>query len=94
MREPAEAAHQPGDTADTTPTEARFVLPAGSFALAELFERDTNAEVTLTPATASARDHALLVVRTDCDRPLVKEIIDSNPTVEQIKRFDGGTSRW
>lgn len=94
MRESAEAARQQGDTADTTPTEARFVLPAGSFALAELFERDTNVEVTLAPATANPRDHALLVVRTDCDRSVVKEIIESDPVVEQIERFDGGASGW
>lgn len=74
---------------------ARFALAAEAVALADLFERDPNANVELEPAVAAPDDLALLVVRTEeLGRDAVDELLRTDPAFDRVDRVGGCAGAW
>jgi predicted DNA binding protein len=73
---------------------ATFDLPAGRFALAELFERVSDVRVELEPAVANPDDHALLMVRTTDHKRPVEAALRADPTIAAAECFRERADSW
>ncbi|WP_228842275.1 helix-turn-helix domain-containing protein [Halococcus agarilyticus] len=81
-------------SASTSASTARFAIPAEKFALADLFERVSDARVECEPAVANPDDHALLVVRADGHERSVDAGVRSDPGVGAAERFGERADGW
>jgi predicted DNA binding protein len=81
-------------SASTGASTARFMLPAESFALADLFERVPNARVKCEATVANPDDHALLVVQSDERKREVDATLRSDPGIATIECFGDREDSW
>jgi predicted DNA binding protein len=94
MTDSASTVRPPTPDISTTPSTAQFDLPAGAFALAELFERVPDARAELDPTIANPADHALVVVHADADERTVDAAIRSDRGVAAVERFGERADGW
>jgi hypothetical protein len=81
------------DVLTATTSTAVFDLPAGAFALADLFERVPDARAELDPTIANPADHALVVVHADDERA-VDAAVRSDTGVAAVERFGERADGW
>ncbi|EMA51690.1 DNA binding domain-containing protein [Halococcus thailandensis JCM 13552] len=78
----------------TDPSTARFVLPAESFALTDLFERVPDARVECESAVANPDDHALLVIEAGEHKQDIDTALRSDPSVADVECFGERADGW
>ena len=81
-------------SAITTTSTARYILPAESFALADLFERVPDARVECESAVANPDDHALLMVETDERKRTIDAALRSDQGVAAVECFGERGDGW
>jgi predicted DNA binding protein len=81
-------------SASTTASTARFTFSIEGFALAELFERVTDARVECEPTVANPDDHALLIVRTTAREREVDAALRADTGVATFECLDERPDGW
>lgn len=94
MTDSAHTVRPPTPDVSTTTSTARFDLPAGAFAFADLFERVPDARAELDPTIANPADHALVVVHADADKRTVDGAIRADTGVAAVERFGERADGW
>lgn len=85
----------PQSPISTNASSTRLTLSAAEFALAEIFERVSDARVMLEPAVANPDDHALVVVRTEGHgRDTLERALEADSTVAGVEAFGAYEEGW